>query len=99
MKLAFMSLSTLLVITYTQIIQDCETAAYPPEPKDEIPSAILNLDLPPRQRWTHIVKPRRALIQAFRDYFRHVITPFMYDWISKKVAKEGLKKLPEDLRE
>ena len=35
--------------------EDCVTDAYPPKENTLVPTYVLNLDLPPQQRWNEIV--------------------------------------------
>jgi len=50
----------------------CANGLYPPDPSTKVGSYVINLDLPPEQRWAELAKEKgpqiKALITAFKDF-------------------------------
>ncbi|CAG5116609.1 unnamed protein product, partial [Candidula unifasciata] len=54
----------------------CEKGKYPPDPKTQVGTFIINLDLPPEQRWTNLAKVMAPKIQLLLDSFKQ----YVRDW-------------------
>ncbi|XP_033096592.1 acid ceramidase-like [Anneissia japonica] len=57
--------------------EDCRTDAYPPNEKDRVKTFVLNLDLPPKERWSNLAKEKapelKAMIQSIIDLVGSVV--------------------------
>ncbi|KAK8400320.1 hypothetical protein O3P69_003192 [Scylla paramamosain] len=57
----------LLPSAQSQAFTKCETAAYPPDKQDEVPLYQVDLDRPPRDRWTPLVQAKGVQMEALID--------------------------------
>jgi hypothetical protein len=42
---------------------ECETSAWPPKPETLAPTYVVNLDLPPKQRWNDVVTIYKSQVE------------------------------------
>jgi len=61
------------ILVDAQVTDPCQTGAYPPPEDSKIKDYVLNLDLKPAKRWTHIVKPRKADLKELLSLFKEII--------------------------
>ncbi|XP_050714635.1 acid ceramidase-like isoform X2 [Eriocheir sinensis] len=74
--------SSLLSPAEAKPFTGCETAAYPPnKTREEVPLYQVNLDLPPRDRWTTLMKDKGPQVVALIDDMSELV---------KKVAGERI---------
>eukprot|EP00111_Clytia_hemisphaerica_P010805 TCONS_00031601-protein len=81
-------------ITSCQVLEDCRTNAFPPKENIAIEEFVVNLDLPPQERWTHIVMKKKDGIKKFVDYFRGMMPSFLFNTLTNFLEK-GIKKFPK----
>ncbi|RUS81319.1 hypothetical protein EGW08_010926 [Elysia chlorotica] len=80
-RMDFRALSTVLVAVFgllscyaeaQSVVTTCQTGKYPPDPKTKVGTYVINLDLPPEQRWTELAKAKgpqiRYLIEGFKEF-------------------------------
>ncbi|CAF0760601.1 unnamed protein product [Brachionus calyciflorus] len=87
-----LSLSALSVLAKYEEI--CEQAKYPPDPKTSfVPTYVVNLDLPPSQRWVEISKIYQKPLAALVTYIKEFALEFspklqkIIDLIDNKLGK------------
>uniref|UniRef100_A0A0B7BT65 Acid ceramidase n=1 Tax=Arion vulgaris TaxID=1028688 RepID=A0A0B7BT65_9EUPU len=62
---------------YSQSVNvTCQSGKYPPDPKTQVKSFVINLDLPPEKRWTQLAEAKGAEIKALLDAFKQ----YVKDW-------------------
>jgi len=54
----------------------CEKGKYPPDPSTKVGTYIINLDLPPEQRWVELAKAKGPQIKSLLEAFK----TFVKDW-------------------
>lgn len=59
-----------------------------------VPKYIINLDLPQKDRWTHIVNENKDKLKAATDYFNQFIPSWVQPMVFK-VAKQFVKTFPD----
>lgn len=69
-------LLTVQVLDAQSVDVTCAKGKYPPDPSTAVKTFIINLDLPPEQRWAELAKVKgpemKALLEAFKE--------FILDW-------------------
>lgn len=90
MKLILFSLYLVLLNHYTSGAppqQTCEKSAFPPDKRDVVPTYVVNLDLPPLQRWAPLVAEKgemlHALIDDVKDLMESITGKKIFDTIMK----------------
>jgi len=70
-RVVLLVISCLLSPATSNIEEPCRKSMYPPPESTRLPNVIVNLDLDPVDRWTHIVAPKQkelnGLIQTIKD--------------------------------
>ncbi|XP_012944643.1 acid ceramidase [Aplysia californica] len=64
------------VVDAQNVTVTCEKGLYPPDSKTKVGTYIINLDLPPEQRWAQLAKDKATEIKALIDSFKE----FILDW-------------------
>nr|XP_053635847.1 acid ceramidase-like [Cherax quadricarinatus] len=72
--LAFVTCLYFSILAQGQQFQKCEKDAYPPDKHMEIPVYIVDLDLPPLQRWAPLMKDKGPLLVDLVDDVKMLIT-------------------------
>lgn len=90
---AILTLCFSIACVHSQVLEQCRIAAYPGKANDVIPTEILNLDLPPLERWTNIVTPRKGKILHFVNYVKHLLPFGVFKYLSEALAS-GINKIP-----
>lgn len=92
MLLQFAVATSLLVLCQTQVPpfkEECITGAYPPAAGRKIPSYVINLDLPPEQRWNQVVKDKLPgmldLLQDIKNITEAFFGPKLFALINKYI--------------
>lgn len=98
MKITLLSIFLFITICRCQVLEKCKEEEYPPGKNDRLVSELIDLDLPPAERWSHIVKPRKEAIIKFLDYARSFL-PSPVRSLAGKVLGEGLDKVPSPYKE
>ncbi|KAI8799042.1 acid ceramidase-like [Biomphalaria glabrata] len=90
-------LLTLAVITSDTVAQvvnvTCSTGLYPPDPKSKVTETyVIDLDLPPSQRWNELAKAKRFQMQSLVDSFITFLEDFgtIGQDIVNLIDKEGV---------
>jgi len=60
-------------IANAQVTDPCRMDAYPPPKHTTIETTVVNLDLPPTERWRHVVVPRKAALKELLEIFHEII--------------------------
>jgi len=55
------------------IDEPCRKDAYPPNSNTKIPTMVLNLDLPPQERWAHIVGPKKQQLKELMVIIKELV--------------------------
>ncbi|XP_062855851.1 N-acylsphingosine amidohydrolase (acid ceramidase) 1a [Trichomycterus rosablanca] len=80
-KMRFLNICYILLLLFSflsqfafEYVEECRSGMYPPKGPtfiNKVTWYTLNLDLPPTERWTHVIKEKKAelakMIQAIRD--------------------------------
>jgi len=82
-------------VAHAQVTDKCRTDAYPPPKEKTIKTEIVNLDLPPNQRWAHVVAPRKAALVELLKLFHEIIGEKGLKYVNF-VAGIMLSLLPEE---
>ncbi|KAF4091371.1 hypothetical protein AMELA_G00036130 [Ameiurus melas] len=86
--LAFVSLFSLFACLHSE---DCRTGMYPPKGptfQRNVTWYTLNLDLPPNQRWTHVIKEKKAELAAMIQAIKDLANGFFHGKLLYLVDKE-----------
>lgn len=71
--LALLQFSAAVSLTYDDDVQ-CANVPFPPtEPDRQVPTSVVNLDLPPNDRWKETVVPRKQEIQELIGVILHIV--------------------------
>ncbi|KAH0616157.1 hypothetical protein JD844_027075 [Phrynosoma platyrhinos] len=65
-----------------QFAEDCKIHEYPPSGptyKGNVPKYIINLDLPPRERWSYIIHDKKAELKAVIQNLRNILISFLHN--------------------
>ena len=81
--------------TYAQVTDPCRTDAYPPPKDTEIETVVVNLDLPPVERWRHVVLPKKAALKELLNVFHQIIGPKALKYVNYVIGLLG-SLLPEE---
>jgi len=85
-----MSLSTKICVAVLFIVpiiyginieEPCRKDAYPPKKGSALPTVILNLDLPPTERWKAIVEPKAEELQALIEIIKDMVPSKVINYI------------------
>ncbi|XP_060783852.1 N-acylsphingosine amidohydrolase (acid ceramidase) 1a [Neoarius graeffei] len=71
--------------------EECRTRMYPPKGptfKSNVTWYTLNLDLPPNQRWTHVIKEKKAELTAMIQAIKDLSSGFFHGKLIHLVDKE-----------
>jgi len=87
-----------MTMVYSQVIEKCRENEYPPPLNDQIQTETVNLDLPAKERWAHIILPRKQKILDFMNYAKSLL-PLPLRLIAQNILANGIDKLPNNYRE
>uniref|UniRef100_A0A672SHL0 Acid ceramidase n=1 Tax=Sinocyclocheilus grahami TaxID=75366 RepID=A0A672SHL0_SINGR len=62
-------------------LEDCRSGMYPPKGptfKGNVTWYTVNLDLPPSERWTQVIKDKNTEVQLFNNVYRNCNLSFLY---------------------
>ncbi|XP_042226882.1 acid ceramidase-like isoform X2 [Homarus americanus] len=78
-------------ITSIQGQGKCEETAYPPDDQYAVPQYVVDLDLPPLQRWSALMREKGpklvALVDDVKDLFKSLVGEKIFEIIFKNLAK------------
>ncbi|XP_046355267.1 acid ceramidase-like [Haliotis rufescens] len=76
---ALMGCAVISVAQIPKYNESCVRGTYPPSPEKKVKTYVVNLDLPPEQRWTHVVEDKAVQIRNILAEFKK----YALDWSPK----------------
>ncbi|XP_065058054.1 acid ceramidase-like [Rhopilema esculentum] len=101
-----MSLLQLLIVAaafyvgciHCQDFDGCSVNAYPPPENTQIKDVILNLDLAPKERWSHLVAPYKVQLTALIAQIKKLVSAKVLEIIDKSLEAIVFR-LPQPYRD
>ncbi|KAG7166271.1 Acid ceramidase-like 2 [Homarus americanus] len=82
--------------SFTDPFESCETNAFPPKQSDAAPRYIINLDLPPQERWTKLVTEKKNDVLALIGDIRNLTLSLVGEKVFKVII-DNLDKIATTL--
>uniref|UniRef100_A0A646QE44 Acid ceramidase n=1 Tax=Hemiscolopendra marginata TaxID=943146 RepID=A0A646QE44_9MYRI len=67
--------------------EECVTNAYPPSSARKVPTYVVNLDLPPEQRWTQLMKDKKEDMFALLNLMKNLTGEFFHGKLFELIDK------------
>jgi len=77
-------------VVYCQVEEPCRKNAFPPPDHTRLKTFVINLDLPPVERWKEVTRERKDQLHGLLDVFRRMVGDKGLKYVS--MAMEALSK-------